>query len=325
MSMLRHLLLLWLRLTVRCVAPAVPSTVVSGWFSTLDALSNLTSPHYDLLDLDAAQITAASQLVEPQTLWMHSSGALEGSAAERIQARGCAHVPPFTHKLLKRRLINQLRGKSCAVVGSGAAPDHGTLIDAHDVVVRMKQAPTHGHERAVGSRTDLRVGNGFKMAALAMHERSSQVLYYPPNSEWPWEKDTRWCDLTTTEGPLGKMLRGRSFRDGLGGCVTISGDFLRYATSLVAALEVEPLSPSSIPHSIPSSGLVAVLIMIHACTSVSLFNFGLCQNGENKQAGLTKWKASSGNQDEWLCMYYNKSDPYQPTGSYPLPDSTDHK
>lgn len=62
------------------------------------------------------------------------------------------------------------RYASCAVVGSsgslrGAA--FGSAIDAHDAVIRINAAPTHGHERAVGSRTTWRVHNSEKPYMLA--------------------------------------------------------------------------------------------------------------------------------------------------------------
>ena len=50
-------------------------------------------------------------------------------------------------------------GKTCAVVGSSnvlSGAGHGAAIDAHDVVVRMNEAPTATFEEDVGARTDVR-------------------------------------------------------------------------------------------------------------------------------------------------------------------------
>ena len=51
---------------------------------------------------------------------------------------------------------------SCAVVGSGGSlwrSGLGKEIDAHDVVLRLNNAPTIGYERFVGSRTTHRLIN----------------------------------------------------------------------------------------------------------------------------------------------------------------------
>lgn len=53
---------------------------------------------------------------------------------------------------------------SCALVTSGASvlgTGWGKLIDAHDVVVRLNNAPSHSFGADVGFRTDLRYTNGF--------------------------------------------------------------------------------------------------------------------------------------------------------------------
>eukprot|EP00899_Mesostigma_viride_P005551 jgi/Mesvir1/14998/Mv14657-RA.1 len=55
--------------------------------------------------------------------------------------------------------LMRILGKTCAVVGSSEillSCDVGQQIDAHDVVIRLNDAPTVGYERNVGSRTTLR-------------------------------------------------------------------------------------------------------------------------------------------------------------------------
>lgn len=53
---------------------------------------------------------------------------------------------------------------SCALVTSGSnilKTGWGGAIDAHDVVVRLNNAPSKKFEKDVGSRTDLRYTNGY--------------------------------------------------------------------------------------------------------------------------------------------------------------------
>ena len=53
---------------------------------------------------------------------------------------------------------------SCALVTSGSnilKTMWGGAIDAHDVVVRLNNAPSKKFEKDVGSRTDLRYTNGY--------------------------------------------------------------------------------------------------------------------------------------------------------------------
>eukprot|EP00899_Mesostigma_viride_P024293 jgi/Mesvir1/5048/Mv02249-RA.1 len=76
-------------------------------------------------------------------------------------------VPPIDPLL---RLV----GKSCAVVGSSdvlLSCDVGQQIDAHDVVIRLNDAPTEGYERHVGTRTTLR----FQGTARALFREGDEL------------------------------------------------------------------------------------------------------------------------------------------------------
>jgi hypothetical protein len=64
---------------------------------------------------------------------------------------------------------------SCAVVGSGGSlwrSGLGKEIDAHDVVLRVNQAPTVGYESHVGRRTHVRLLNN-RWSMKYSHDRQS--------------------------------------------------------------------------------------------------------------------------------------------------------
>eukprot|EP00899_Mesostigma_viride_P013084 jgi/Mesvir1/21777/Mv04175-RA.2 len=76
--------------------------------------------------------------------------------------------------------IMSLLGATCAVVGSS---DHmlgcgaGSEIDGHDVVIRLNDAPTVGHERDVGSRTTLRFQGAARMTFREGDEWTINLSY----------------------------------------------------------------------------------------------------------------------------------------------------
>ena len=63
------------------------------------------------------------------------------------------------NNLTKTKVPSPKRYKSCAVIGSSGAlsgSGMGSVIDAHDAVIRVNMAPTEGYEHDVGSRTTIR-------------------------------------------------------------------------------------------------------------------------------------------------------------------------
>ncbi len=78
-------------------------------------------------------------------------------------------------------LLGQRRG-DCAVVASGssvqgASPPLGRLIDAHETIVRINQAPTTSSKRLVGSRTTIRLVNNLWTQTYAKQDlRRSELV-----------------------------------------------------------------------------------------------------------------------------------------------------
>lgn len=73
--------------------------------------------------------------------------------------------------MLCQALPRVVKGPSCAVVGSADyATNRGPLIDAHDLVWRMNDAPTIGFERLVGSKTTNRILNRVSVSIWAKRQ-----------------------------------------------------------------------------------------------------------------------------------------------------------
>lgn len=74
----------------------------------------------------------------------------------------------------------QQEWKRCAVVGNSGAllySRYGKLIDSHDVVFRMNQAPTHGYETYVGHKATHRLLN--RLWTLSYSNATVEIRLFP--------------------------------------------------------------------------------------------------------------------------------------------------
>uniref|UniRef100_A0A7S2SWJ5 beta-galactoside alpha-(2,6)-sialyltransferase n=1 Tax=Chloropicon primus TaxID=1764295 RepID=A0A7S2SWJ5_9CHLO len=127
----------------------------------------------------------------PSVFTGSSSGVADrAKKGEKKKGHGICHdpslrdLPPMVglvRDIRNRDALKTLRDKhkikfgSCAVVGNAGtmqATAYGAVIDSHDVVFRLNQAPTKGYESIVGSRATFRL----------------------INKEWvtEWAKDQKW-------------------------------------------------------------------------------------------------------------------------------------
>ncbi|KAK3266218.1 hypothetical protein CYMTET_25143 [Cymbomonas tetramitiformis] len=152
------------------------------------------------------------------------------------------------YTLHKGSISNESTVASCALVSNGHAlrkHRYGKIIDGHHVVVRLNNGPTRSHEAKVGSKTTIRFTNSAYQGFREMDE----------------------------EAVLAKFCKG-----------SVTGDCARDPElPLLLRKKVHPLNPNFIDYarssywnlhsSTPTSGYVAMLLLLHHCQHVSIFGF----------------------------------------------------
>lgn len=139
---------------------------------------------------------------------------------------------------------------SCALVGSGSelsGSNLGSIIDKHDVVVRLNRAPVKGFERDVGSFTTLRYTNNFNEG---YREFNTEAVVA-----------SKWCSSGPPCDFYGTLRR-------LGGkkVHALNPAFVAYARRDTFA--------AAVGHN-PSSGFTATLLLLHVCSSVDIYGLSV--------------------------------------------------
>ena len=153
-------------------------------------------------------------------------------------------------------------GSVCAVVGNSGnllGSNMGSIIDAHDVVIRLNAAPSGGvWARDVGSKATLRILAGWTAQMRVVHPNDTRssaslgILLYCLGS---WLGD---CFHRGTSSPEPQQARR----------------WLMNPVLVHAVHELVSNRTSLSRHSVPSTGLLGAAIARDACSSVSLFGFG---------------------------------------------------
>ena len=198
-------------------------------------------------------------------LTLHVNGAygVEGSrAAGDPWLKGFRHQDgnlsslPLADALNLTAPLNSRRAatlRSCALVGSGSelTGSHlGSVIDKHDVVVRLNRAPVKGFERDVGSFTTLRYTNNFNEG---FREFDTEAVVASK-----WCSSGPPCDFYEAVRRLGdKKVHA------------LNPAFVAYARRDTFAADVG--------HN-PSSGFAATLLLLHVCNSVDIYGFSVFQD-----------------------------------------------
>jgi hypothetical protein len=168
---------------------------------------------------------------------------------------------------------------SCALVGSSgrllSEPASGAAIDSHDVVVRLNQAPTWGYARQVGSKTTHRVLNRLWTRA---YRTSGGVVH---GMALPLERGVSLL-VTRATGQEFELLR-----DHLGEpsawqrqdveVLYLSSRTPSAAGGLLREHRARSCAAGAGPHTglnVPSSGLVAVVLLAHLCHRVDVYGLG---------------------------------------------------
>eukprot|EP00191_Tetraselmis_sp_GSL018_P007325 CAMPEP_0177608348 /NCGR_PEP_ID=MMETSP0419_2-20121207/18423_1 /TAXON_ID=582737 /ORGANISM="Tetraselmis sp., Strain GSL018" /LENGTH=435 /DNA_ID=CAMNT_0019103031 /DNA_START=95 /DNA_END=1399 /DNA_ORIENTATION=- len=162
---------------------------------------------------------------------------------------------------------------SCAAVGSSGSlrsATFGDSIDSHDVVLRINQAPTFRYEALVGSKTNLRILNKLWTLNYAAGRFKSMAL--------PLERGVTLI-ITRSTGKEFDRLAG--FLQNYRPDVEVLYLSSRFVTGLVRKLLLSYRSrlcqSGRGPYpggTVPSSGLVAVLMFAHLCRNVTVYGMG---------------------------------------------------
>ena len=177
---------------------------------------------------------------------------------------------------------------SCAVVGNaGILKKHrfGSIIDKHDAVFRLNQAPVKGYEKLVGSRTTYRVLNN-KWAVVYYEDNvpstdvpggTKQLARYLINQE---VKNTTFIvtrsDSKTFESLASTQMRRRPDM----ATWYLSPQIIKGSRRVLQAFGKTASDDStSVGAEItPSSGLVASYLALQMCGAVSLYGFALLES-----------------------------------------------
>ena len=189
--------------------------------------------------------------------------------------------------------LRERRWGSCALVGSSGSlrsgPRRGAAIDSHDVVVRLNQAPTWGYTPWVGSKTTHRVLNRLWARAYRTSWGVTRGMALP------LERDVSLL-ITRATGQEYELLRdfvldawGR--RDVQ--VLYMSSRAPSAAGALLREYRARSCAAGAGPYvglNVPSSGLVAVVLLTHLCSRVDVYGLG----GGVADSG---WKEREGGED----------------------------
>ena len=191
------------------------------------------------------------------------------------------------------------RFSDCAVVASGATLQGASLgkkIDEHQVVVRINQAPTASSKRIVGSKTSIRLINNLWTKSYAKADLRRKAVE-SGSSSTPVEGNLTIYVTRPSADDYMKLLRhSQQFRKDVelrivsSRIVSMVRDRLLapYRKKLEMAGVDEFKAALLEGRDTPSSGLVAVFLMIQLCGSVTAYGF----SGINDGSKYHYWKSN---------------------------------
>lgn len=195
---------------------------------------------------------------------------------------------------------------TCAIVGNSGTLNvkpYGKAIDAHDIVIRMNQAPTEGYEGDCGSKTTVRLLNSMWSANYG---NAVKIKGY----DLPLETGV---SLIVSRGEavnrnyLGVVKLMRAKRSDVGvymiqqRCVSKSKALLATYRNCAAAGR----QPEFNGGRVPSSGLVAVFALKNLCKSLTAFGFGSHRLAKYQYYKLHGTQRSAGNPTHSFAAEYS--------------------
>uniref|UniRef100_A0A671M400 CMP-N-acetylneuraminate-beta-galactosamide-alpha-2,3-sialyltransferase 2 n=1 Tax=Sinocyclocheilus anshuiensis TaxID=1608454 RepID=A0A671M400_9TELE len=158
------------------------------------------------------------------------------------------------------------RCRTCAVVGNSAnllGSHYGSLIDFHDVVIRINKGPTKGYERDVGSKTTHRIL--YPESAMDLDNSTHLVLF-------PFKiRDMQWLISTFTTRHITRTYTRvkPSIKADENKVMVLHPAFIKYV-----------YEKWLLKHGrYPSTGFITIIFALHICDQVNVFGFGASSTG----------------------------------------------
>ncbi|XP_042600669.1 CMP-N-acetylneuraminate-beta-galactosamide-alpha-2,3-sialyltransferase 2-like isoform X2 [Cyprinus carpio] len=158
------------------------------------------------------------------------------------------------------------RCRTCAVVGNSAnllGSHYGSLIDFHDIVIRINKGPTKGYERDVGSKTTHRIL--YPESAVDLDNSTHLVLF-------PFKiRDMQWLISTFTTRHITRTYTRvkPSIKADENKVMVLHPGFIKYV-----------YEKWLLKHGrYPSTGFITIIFALHICDQVNVFGFGASSTG----------------------------------------------
>ncbi|XP_029976974.1 CMP-N-acetylneuraminate-beta-galactosamide-alpha-2,3-sialyltransferase 2-like [Salarias fasciatus] len=151
------------------------------------------------------------------------------------------------------------RCRTCAVVGNSGnliGSHYGSLIDGHDIVIRMNKGPTEGFEADVGNKTTHRVM--YPHSAVKLDNSSRLVFFAYKINDLMWLQKQFDPKAKSTDRIANKDL-----------VMILNPAFIRYVHE--AWLQKKG--------HYPSTGFITIALSLQICDEVSIFGFGADKRG----------------------------------------------
>uniref|UniRef100_M4AD31 CMP-N-acetylneuraminate-beta-galactosamide-alpha-2,3-sialyltransferase 1 n=1 Tax=Xiphophorus maculatus TaxID=8083 RepID=M4AD31_XIPMA len=156
--------------------------------------------------------------------------------------------------------------RTCAVVGNSVnlrGSGYGSLIDGHDIVIRMNGGPTTGYEKDVGTKTTHRVL--YPESAVDL-DNSTHLIVFAfkiQDLEWPTKALTTGF-YTTSHRKVKPKINGNKDL-----VMVVNPAFMKYVHEIWMKRRGK----------YPSTGFMTLILSLHICDEVHVFGFGADSNG----------------------------------------------
>ncbi|XP_036001445.1 CMP-N-acetylneuraminate-beta-galactosamide-alpha-2,3-sialyltransferase 1 isoform X2 [Fundulus heteroclitus] len=156
--------------------------------------------------------------------------------------------------------------RTCAVVGNSVnlkGSGYGSLIDHHNIIIRMNAGPTKGYEEDVGTKTTHHVM--YPESAVDLDNSTHLVVFAfkIQDLEWPIKALTTGFYATSYRKVTPKIKANKDL------VMVLNPAFMKYVHEVWLKRR----------GTYPSTGFMALVLALHICDEVDVFGFGADSNG----------------------------------------------